>query len=394
MSSNPQPSALTGSRIRERRLSIEMRQADLAREVGISASYLNLIEHNRRRIGGKVLLSIATALDVEPAALSEGAEASLLQTLAEAANTMAGTARPAEIDRVEELAGRFPGWASLIAQQAARIERLEETLEELNDRLSHDPFLSAQVHEMLSTITAIRSTAAILADDPDIEPTWRNRFHGNLREDALRLTSATEALVTYLDTQTDGADPKQSPQDELDAWLEHRRHYLPEIEEGRDVALPDFSTPATQLAREYIARYTDEAGMLPEARLAARMAEIGSDPLALAHDMGLPLDVLLRRMGQCPCVGEGVGLAECDSDGTLITRRAPEGFPIPRTGVGRALWPLFSALARPHVPIRAELQVVDGQGARMLAFAYAATRDPVSYGAEPLLRGTLLLLPS
>ncbi|MDP1576045.1 MAG: helix-turn-helix transcriptional regulator, partial [Cypionkella sp.] len=42
-------SALTGTRLRERRVALGQRQADLAETVGISASYLNLIEHNRRR---------------------------------------------------------------------------------------------------------------------------------------------------------------------------------------------------------------------------------------------------------------------------------------------------------------------------------------------------------
>lgn len=37
---------LTGGRIRERRIALALRQVDLARQVGISASYLNLIEHN------------------------------------------------------------------------------------------------------------------------------------------------------------------------------------------------------------------------------------------------------------------------------------------------------------------------------------------------------------
>ncbi len=52
-------SRLAGSRIRERRLLQQMRQSDLAERVGISPSYLNLIEHNRRRIGGKLLVNIA-----------------------------------------------------------------------------------------------------------------------------------------------------------------------------------------------------------------------------------------------------------------------------------------------------------------------------------------------
>ncbi|MEL7082586.1 MAG: helix-turn-helix transcriptional regulator, partial [Pseudomonadota bacterium] len=76
---------LTGSRIRERRVISGLKQADLARHVGISASYLNLIEHNRRRIGGKLLLDIARVLSVEPAALTEGAEAALIATLRDAA---------------------------------------------------------------------------------------------------------------------------------------------------------------------------------------------------------------------------------------------------------------------------------------------------------------------
>ncbi|NRB02999.1 MAG: helix-turn-helix transcriptional regulator, partial [Rhodobacteraceae bacterium] len=79
--------ALTGSRIREKRIMAKLKQAELARQANISASYLNLIEHNRRRIGGKVLLSIAAALEVDPSDLTEGAEAQLLATLRAAADT-------------------------------------------------------------------------------------------------------------------------------------------------------------------------------------------------------------------------------------------------------------------------------------------------------------------
>ena len=47
------PESLTGSRIRERRLALGVKQGALAQQVGVSASYLNLIEHNHRKIGGK-----------------------------------------------------------------------------------------------------------------------------------------------------------------------------------------------------------------------------------------------------------------------------------------------------------------------------------------------------
>ena len=74
-------SRLTGSRIRERRLALGTRQADLARAVGVSPAYLNLIEHNRRRIGGKLLVDLARELNTEPAQLSEGAGQALVERL-------------------------------------------------------------------------------------------------------------------------------------------------------------------------------------------------------------------------------------------------------------------------------------------------------------------------
>jgi len=50
---------LTGTRIRERRLAMARRQADIARAVGISPAYLNLIEHNRRPVGADLIARLA-----------------------------------------------------------------------------------------------------------------------------------------------------------------------------------------------------------------------------------------------------------------------------------------------------------------------------------------------
>ena len=73
--------ALTGSRVRERRLALGLRQAEVAKATGISASYLNLIEHNRRRIAGDVLRRLAQALATEVDALEEGAPDDLAEAL-------------------------------------------------------------------------------------------------------------------------------------------------------------------------------------------------------------------------------------------------------------------------------------------------------------------------
>ena len=77
--------ALLGTRIRENRKALRLSQKDLAHAAGISASYLNLIEHNRRRIAGKTLNTIARALKVEPSELSDGMNQDLIDRVKTAA---------------------------------------------------------------------------------------------------------------------------------------------------------------------------------------------------------------------------------------------------------------------------------------------------------------------
>jgi len=160
--------SLTGTRIRERRRGKKLSQTELARLVGISASYLNLIEHNRRGIAGKTLLAIAENLGVDARSLSEGADRALIMQLREAAANI--PAADAEVDRLEEFIGRFPGWARLIDTFQSQSKFQNETLLALSDRLKHDPFFAEAIHMMVSNITAIHSTVGILSDDQDVPP--------------------------------------------------------------------------------------------------------------------------------------------------------------------------------------------------------------------------------
>ena len=91
--------------------------------------------------------------------------------------------------RAEGFAGRFPGLVELVAAQARRLEAQERDVEALNDRLTHDSFLNVSLHDVLSTVTAIRSTAAILNEGDDLEMAWRDWFHRTLYEDSRRLAS-------------------------------------------------------------------------------------------------------------------------------------------------------------------------------------------------------------
>ncbi len=391
---------LTGSRIRERRTIAGLRQADLAKQVGISASYLNLIEHNRRRIGGKLLVAIARELGVEPSMLTEGAEAALIESLREAAAE--GGANVAETDRVDEFAGRFPGWAELLASEHRRVASLRETVQTLSDRLTHDPHLAASLHEVLSTAAAIRSTASILAETDEIEPEWLDRFHRNLNQDSQRLADSSRSLVSFLDESDASAERHGVPQDEVEEFFEAHDHHFPDLETGR--ATPEdlverggqlASESARQIAQGALVQYRDDAALTPMPDFVAAIGELGMEPVRLAHRFRCDLQTVFRRLAAMPpgvLPGE-VGLVICDSSGSLLFRKPVTGFAMPRFGASCPLWPLFSALNRPMVPIRRRVSQQGRSAARFDCLALAWPQEAPDFDADPLYRSVMLILP-
>lgn len=391
---------LTGSRIRERRMILGIRQAELARQAGISASYLNLIEHNRRRIGGKLLVDLAQVLGVEPSMLTEGAEAALIAGLREAA---ADSGVPvAELDRTDEFAGRFPGWAEVLASNHQRIARLERTVETLSDRLTHDPHLAASLHEVLSTAAAIRSTASILAETGELEEEWRDRFHKNLNEDSLRLAESSRALVSFLDEGDTSAERRGVPQEEAEEFFLAHGYHFPELEEGRVTAAeliaqaPQLISEAARvIARSALEHYQQDAAQMPLDQVAEEIAAHGLDPTALAGRFKTGLPQVLRRLGVLPpeILGQDAGLVICDASGSILFRKPVSGFALPRFGASCPLWPVYTALQRPDMPLR---RTVMQQGRTVLGFdclAVAWNHVAASFDRDPLYHAVMLILP-
>jgi predicted transcriptional regulator/DNA-binding XRE family transcriptional regulator len=394
-------SALTGSRIRARRLDLGLRQTELARACGISASYLNLIEHNRRRIGGKLLVDIARTLELEVSALSQGADAALIEELRGAAES-AGIAEAA--DRAEELAGRFPDWARVLAEQTRRVGELETALETLSDRLGHDPHLAASLHDVLSTAAAIHSTSAILAEE-DVDPAWQARFHRNLNEDSRRLADASRALASYLDAGGDTSRIVLSPQEELHGWLEAQAFELDWIEAGapaaedaaRIAAAPALGSAAAQtLARAHAAQYRADAAVMPRGAMLDLLHAGAPDPAAIARAFGADYPAVFRRMAALADAGgvTSLGLAVCDGSGTMLFRKSAEGFPLPLFGAGCPLWPLYQALSRPRVPTHEVIELPGRTPRRFDCYTVAESRATEGFGGPQVTRSFMLVIPA
>lgn len=390
---------LTGTRIRERRVMQGAKQTDLAREIGISASYLNLIEHNRRRIGGKLLMDIAHALNVEAHLLTDGAEAGLLGVLGDAARGADLSAQDAA--QAEVFAGRFPAWAAALAVSQRRLGELERTVETLSDRMSHDPHLAEAMHELLTNAAAVRSTAEILAGSETLEPEWQDRFHANLDADSTRLAQTAQALARYLEQGKQAPQVREqlSPQQEAEAFLARYDYRFATLENSGDDTPEAFveragstlSRSAQFILHGVLRQYREDAAQVGLIDIEAAVAQTGPDPLSLARHFDAPVPRVLRRLASLPALG--AGLVVCDRAGAVIQRKPVDGFSVPRFDSCCPLWPVFGAFGAMGTTLRRR---IGQQGKAQPQFdAYATAEAPVSpgYNVPGPARAVMLLLP-
>ena len=97
---------LVGLKIRERRKDLGLTQTELAGRLGISVSYLNLIEHNRRSIGGRLLKQVAEELQIGLESLDGATERRLASDLIEVMADPLLDRIGVEAQAVDDLVGR------------------------------------------------------------------------------------------------------------------------------------------------------------------------------------------------------------------------------------------------------------------------------------------------
>ena len=115
-----------------------MTQVDLARRIGISASYLNLIEHNRRTLPAELLIRLTEVLPVDLKTLSPDHDGRVLGELLEAFGDPLFDELDVLAGDVREFAMNFPtaGQAVLRLYEAYRAKR--ESAQSLGEELLSD----------------------------------------------------------------------------------------------------------------------------------------------------------------------------------------------------------------------------------------------------------------
>ncbi len=412
---------ILGARIRERRRHLGITQADLARRLEISPSYLNLIEHNKRSIAGSLLRRAAQALELTPEDLDGAAERRLLETLEEIAHSPAIAALGAEQARTGELIGRFPGWARALAALARSEHQATDVARSFADRLAHDPFLAETVHRMLTQIAALRSAAEILVDYPQASAAQRDRFVAILCDQSRALSEVGEALAAYFD-KAEAASRVLTPHDEVEALFGVRGNHFAEIEAkaqslaaepgdgpsagtatARQRALPELaeravgelceqiierqSQVATALAcgeaREALLTYAGHALRAPMASFAPRARELRYDAELLARAFDVPMETVCHRLSALPPSdadsGDGkpgdasgtprFGYFRANAAGTIVQNRNLPELGAPHYGSACPLWALYRAQQNPQSTLHQRVVFPDGERFVFIAWA-------------------------
>ena len=210
-----------------------MTQTQLANAVGISPSYANLIEHDKRPIGGALLANLARVLSLELDSLTGAQEARLIQGLAELVADPVLRGIDLELDDAADLVGRFPAWGQAILAIYRGYVDAGTQVNVLSDRLSQDSFVMDISHQILTHITSIRSSAEILEEFTDLDEDRRQRFLAVVSGESSRLAAAAQSLFAFFKAAE--ADARTAnPIDEVDDFIIDNRNYFPTLEDTAD----------------------------------------------------------------------------------------------------------------------------------------------------------------
>ncbi|MEU6821081.1 short-chain fatty acyl-CoA regulator family protein [Streptomyces atriruber] len=385
-----------GARLRRLREERRMSQAELARTLAISPSYLNQMEHDSRPLTVPVLLRLTETFGVDPGFFSERDATRLVADLREALVGELADARVSSSD-LAELASRMPAVAQVLLDLGRRSQLLSERLAEAADgRDGAVPDLPRSPHEEIRDFFYRRRNylhdtdlaAEHLADELGIRPGEVTRALTARLTDAhgVRMTAETGDRLHHYDDATRTLHLSGRLRPGQRAFRMATQLALLEHGDVLDRQAADDFTPGTPthaLARIGIAHYFAAALVLPYRAFHTAAEEVRYDIERLTDRYGLGYETVCHRLStlQRPRLrGVPFSFVRVDRAGNLSKRQSATGFHFSRTGGTCPLWNVYEAFAAPgriHVQIA---EMPDGQ--RYLWTARAITRHRGGWG-EP-----------
>ncbi len=220
-----------GFRIRNQRKSLGFSQIKMAKQIGISPSYLNLIEASKRDVGGLLLQKIATSLKMELHLLTGEGEQRLISDIEEIFTDPIVKGVDLQAKEIREFVAQYPDMATALVRIYRLYNDANANIEAYVNRLKSDPLFSELLHQVLSKITAIKSSAEILQNTPDLSKQENEKFLHSIGNNSTDLSEVAQNLIGHFD-QTTQQRQFITPTRELDDLIIAEKNYFPMLEDA------------------------------------------------------------------------------------------------------------------------------------------------------------------
>ena len=376
-----------GSRIRRVRSARGLTQTRMASDLGVSVSYLNLIERDQRPLSAAFMLKLAGTYDLDLKSLTGDDGAQLADELARVFTDPRLTGIDVPRGELRELAARSPGIAQALL-------RLHAEAPGLPTAPAPPDTLDAVVHMIDAAgnhFAALDATAEALSDElrlsgPDLNIAVAERLRSR---HAITVRVMPVEVLPGLLRRLDLHARQLQLSEALDAasrgFAAAVQLALIELKPAIDAAIAaaGIADPLhRRAALVALGKYAAGAIVMPYGRFLAACETTGYDVELLQARFGRGLEQVAHRLttlGRPGARGIPFFLLRIDRAGTISKAFAAGPSPIPRTG-GCALWSLYAAFDRPGEIRRQLVEMEDGH--RYLTIARTVRGTAAPWGAE------------
>ena len=383
---------LIGQTIRRLRLEQALSQQGLAQRLGISTSYLNLVEHDQRGVTASMLFKLTDVLNVDLAALSGVQERQFEAGLREVFGDPLLNVEPVPETELRALAAAAPNGVRAIlalhrAWAAAREETGGITLPSGRKIMVPHEEVRDFFHDQSNHFPALEAAAERIAGELDIAGQGISHALSERLRQAHGLLVRVQALLGNLRLYEPEARllrlsetlPRESRGFQMAfqlALLEAR-----DAVEATVQAAALGSRDATELLRIGLLNYVAAAILLPYDRFLTVAQEARYNADDITARFGVSYEQACQRLSTLQRRGaRGVPFffLRIDPAGNVSKRFSAAGFPFIRSGGTCPRWIVHAAFATPGTTRVQVAQLPDG--ATFLCFARAVTGRAARWG--------------
>ncbi len=400
-----------GPRIRRIRIAKGLTQTAMADGLGISPSYLNLIERNQRPLTVQLILKLASVYGVEPEALQVEAAGSVTALREVFADPLLAGELPGDQELVE-VAEAAPNASAAIIKLFRAYREQAERLSDLSALLAregHATSLSAarlpsdevretferQANHFASIEAEAEAFVQLLQPGDDLQGAlkeWLRKEYGIVVKVLPVATMPNWRRRYDRHSQRLFISERLSPFDQLREVAMEACLIRMQVAIAAELkALKLTSDEARRLARFELARYAAHALMMPYPAFLTAAQRARYDIDVLRSRFGVSFEHAANRLTtlqRAGAAGIPFFMMEVDTAGNRFRRAGAQGFPHARFGGACPKLPVHAAFAQPGQILVEAVEMTDGT--RFLAIARTLEGPQGAFNERP--RRTAVLL--